>query len=197
MKKYDRSYYHRWYRDPETRVAGAETTARKAHLALSAAEFMLGRKVESVLDVGAGEGLWHTALKRMRPRISYMGIDPSEYVVARFGKSRNLALGSFGDLPRLKLRREFDLIVCADVLQYVEDDDLARGLREIRKLLGGVAYLESYAAEDSMEGDRDGWIDRPERVLRRFFEKAGLSHCGMYCWIDERKITSANRFELA
>ena len=48
-----------------------------------------------------------------------------------------------------------------------------------------------------MEGDRDGWIDRPAKTISRFFREAGLMHCGFYCWIDERKITNANRFETA
>lgn len=197
MKEYNSAYYHRWYRDPKTRIANRESTARKAHFALSAAEFMLGRKIESVVDIGCGEGLWYSALRRLRPRITYLGIDPSEYIVERFGKSRNVKLGTFGGLPNLDLKRPYDLIVCADVIQYVEDQDLRRGLVEVRRLAGGVAYLETFTVEDNMEGDRDGWIDRSEKVMRRFFRDAGLTHCGFYCWIDERKISSANRFEVA
>jgi SAM-dependent methyltransferase len=197
LKKYDREYYRRWYRDPGTRIASADSTARKARLAVSAAELMLGRPIRSVLDVGCGEGMWRSALRRIRPGVVYTGVDASEYVIQRFGKSRNLKLGSFGGLAALRLRHTYDLIVCADVVQYIADDDLRRGLTEIRRLAGGVAYIETFAAEDRMEGDRDGWIDRPERVIARFFRDAGLTHCGFYCWIDEKKIRNANRFEVA
>jgi hypothetical protein len=106
-------------------------------------------------------------------------------------------LGNFGELAKLKLRRPFDLVVCADVIQYVGNADLRRGLAEIRRVTGGIAYIEAFAAEDRMEGDRDGWIDRPERAIRRMFRDAGLTPCGFYCWLDEKKITNANRFELA
>ena len=197
MKEYNREYFQRWYRDPGTRVATVESVERKVRLAVSAAEFMLGRRVKSVLDVGCGEGQWYLILRRLRRGIAYQGVDASSYIVSKYGRRRSVRLGNFGELARLKLRRRFDLVVCADVIQYVGDAELRRGLAEIRRLAGGIAYIEAFAAEDRMEGDRDGWIDRPERTIRRFFRDAGLSHCGFYCWLDEKKITNANRFELS
>ena len=196
MKEYTRQYYDRWYRDPSTRIATAEGTARKVRLAVSAAEFMLARPIESVLDIGCGEAPWRAPLLRLRPEVAYLGVESSEYVVRELGQSRNIIRGSFGRLGALKLKRHFDLVVCADVVQYIGDDDLRRGLRAIRRLTGGVAYIETFAREDSMEGDREGWIDRPARVVKRFFHEAGLRHCGFYCWIDPRKIRNANVFEL-
>ena len=195
MKVYDRAYYQRWYHDSRTRIATSKGVARKARLAVSAAEFMLGRPITSVLDIGCGEGAWRAPLRKLRPGATYLGIESSEYVIARYGKSRNIRRGSFGRLRALDLSRTFDLIVCADVVQYLSDDELRRGLREIRRLAGGVVYIETFAAEDSMEGDRDGWIDRPAKSIARIFTQAGLTHCGFYCWIDERKIRNANRFE--
>jgi SAM-dependent methyltransferase len=197
MKAYDREYYRRWYEDPETRIASREGVARKVRLAVAAAEFMLARPIESVLDVGCGEGAWRAPLRKLRPRAQYVGVESSDYVVSRFGKTRNIRRGAFGELSNLRLRTTFDLIVCADVVQYIADDELRRGLREMRRLAGGVVYIETFAAEDSMEGDRDGWIDRPARRLKKFFRDAGLTHCGFYCWIDERKIRNANRFEIS
>jgi SAM-dependent methyltransferase len=194
MKTYDREYYRRWYRNPETRIASREGVARKVALAVAAAEFMLARPIASVLDVGCGEGAWRLPLLKLRPKARYLGVESSEYVIAKYGRSRNIVYGEFGRLAALHLE-DFDLIVCADVIQYVPDDDLRRGLRAIRSLAGGVAYIEAFAAEDSMEGDREGWIDRPARVISRFFKEAGLTHCGFYCWINERKLWNANRFE--
>ena len=196
MKTYDRDYYRRWYRDPDTRIATRDGVARKVRLAVAAAEFMLARRIESVLDVGCGEASWRAPLRKLRPDATYLGVEASDYVVERYGKSRNIRHGTFGKLGALDLPDAFDLIVCADVVQYIPDDELRRGLREIRRLAGGVAYIETFAAEDSMEGDREGWIDRPARTIARFFDDAGLTQCGFYCWIDERKIRNANRFEL-
>ena len=197
MKAYDRDYYRRWYKDPDTRIASREGVARKVRLAVAAAEFMLARPITSVLDIGCGEGAWRAPLRKLRPRATWLGVESSDYVVSRFGKARNIRRGTFGQLRALGLKNDFDLIVCADVVQYIGDEDLRRGLREIRRLARGVVYIETFAAEDSMEGDRDGWIDRPAATIGRFFEAAGLTHCGFYCWINERKLWNANRFEVA
>jgi SAM-dependent methyltransferase len=197
MKTYDREYYRRWYRDPESRIATRDGVARKVRMAVAAAEFMLARPITSVLDVGCGEGAWRVPLLKLRPDATWLGIESSDYVLERYGESRNSRRGTFGGIRSLKLPGAFDLIVCADVVQYVADDDLRRGLREIRRLAAGVVYVETFAAEDSMEGDSDGWINRPAKTISRFFHEAGLTHCGFYCWIDERKIHNANRFEIA
>jgi SAM-dependent methyltransferase len=194
-KAYDSAYFHRWYRDPRTRVTSVEALERKVHLALSAAEYMLGRRVRTVLDVGCGEARWYVALRRIRRGIEYIGVESSDYAVRTFGRSRHVRHGSFGTLRTLKLRGPFDLIICADMLQYVPTLDLAPGLKEIRRLLGGVAYIEAYAREDDMEGDMEGWIHRSASSLRRSFRDAGLTHCGLYCFIDANKISAVNALE--
>lgn len=195
-KQYDQAYFHRWYRDPRTRVTSNRALERKVHVALSAAEYMLGRQVRSVLDIGCGEARWFEALRRLRRGIEYLGLDPSAYAVRTFGATRHVRRGSFGTLKMLRLRGPYDLIVCADVLQYVPTTQLSAGLREIRRLLGGVAYLEAYAREDDMEGDMDGWHFRSAAEYRRHFRSAGLTHCGIYCFVDLDKLAAVNRLEI-
>ena len=195
-KHYDGAYFHRWYRDPRTRVTSQRALERKVHLAVSAAEYMLGRRVRTVLDVGCGEARWHVALRRIRRGIEYLGVESSDYAVRTFGARRNVRQGTFGTLKTLRLRGPYDLIVCADMLQYVPTSDLAAGLREIRRLLGGVAYIEAYAREDDMEGDMEGWIFRSAASLRREFEAAGLTHCGLYCFVDVNKLAAVNALEM-
>jgi hypothetical protein len=132
----------------------------------------------------------------MRRAVEYVGVESSSYAVEKFAASRNVRQGSFGTLRTLKLRGSFDLIVCADMLQYVSNADLGPGLREIRRLLGGVAYIEAYAREDDMEGDFEGWIHRSAATLRREFRDAGLTQCGLYCFIDEQKLDAVNALEV-
>ncbi len=196
--KYDRAYFDKWYRRPRSRIDSNESLRRKVRLALSAAEYMLGRPVASVLDIACGEGRWRPVLRSMRPRLRYLGVDASEYVVRRYGRHRNIVRGTFGALRALGLdAASFDLVVCADALQYVSSPHLSAGLREIRRVLRGVAYIEAFTREDHMEGDMDGWHVRRAAEYRRVFRRAGLSHLGLHCWIDERKFDNLNVFELA
>src|SRR6185295_7525987 len=103
LKTYDRAYFDEFYRNPRTRVATRDSLERKVHMAVSVAEFLMGRRIQSVLDVGSGEAQWRAVLRRMRKNIRYIAVDPSEYVVAHFGKQRNIRLGSFGGLGSLRL----------------------------------------------------------------------------------------------
>jgi SAM-dependent methyltransferase len=194
-KRYDRAYFDRWYRHPTHRVRTDEGLVRKVRMVIGITEYLLGRPVRSVLDIGCGEADWFAILRRLRPAAKYTGIDPSPYVVGRYGRRRNIRRGSLGDLHELRVRRPFDVIVCADVLQYVPADEVKRGLRAIRRHVGGVAYVEAFAAEDDMEGDRAGWNDRSAAWYRRAFRDAGLAQCGPYCYIDLRKCGNLNALE--
>jgi SAM-dependent methyltransferase len=181
-KAYDRAYYDRWYRS-RRRVVTPASIARKARLALAAAEFYLERPVRSVLDVGCGEGQWRAVLRRMRPGLRWLGVDPSDYVVGRYGRRRNIRRGGFGDLPDLRLGGPFDLVVCADALQYVTTPDLRRGLATIVERLNGVAWLEAHTVDDDLDGDRKGWQRRTAAQYRRILGDAGLAGVGMHCWV--------------
>src|SRR5919199_2725336 len=184
MKSYDRAYFDRWYRDPRTRVHSPADVRRKVHMVVGVAEYMLGRAVRSVLDVGCGEGAWQPILKRLRPAARYQGVDPSPYAVRRFGRRRNIRLGSFERLDEAALDGPFDVVVCCDVLHYVSSDALARGLRHVRDVLGGVAYLEMYTSDDEIEGDVRGWTGRPPAFYRRLARRADLAPCGMHCYLS-------------
>lgn len=198
MKRYDRDYFERWYRRPGTRVISPALTRRRATFALSAAEYLLDRPVRSVLDVGCGEGAWGMAMRRSRPGLRYVGVDPSEYAVERFGRRRGVRLGRFGAVREAGVTGTFDLVVCADVLQYVPDEALADGLRELADCLDdGVAYLPAYTTDDDMEGDLRGWHWRSPAAWRRAFRAAGLIPVGLHCWVRREQAGALNVFERA
>ena len=195
-KVYDEAYFAKWYRDPRTRVHTPEAVRRKVRMVVGVAEYFLQRKVRSVLDIGAGEGAWRSEVRRLRPGVRYQGVDPSDYVVRKHGRRRNICLGRFEDLPRLALGRGYDLIVCADVLQYVPASALPGGIRHIAKLLNGVTFLESYTTGDEMEGDLSGWHPRSKSQYRRIFAAAGLVGCGLHCYLTPRLAQRAVELEL-
>ncbi len=191
---YDKSYFDKWYRDPGHRISTAASTLRKAAMAVGVAEFFLGRKVRQVLDVGCGEGQWQPALMSLRPGLHYTGIDSSEYAIRRFGKTRNLRKGSFGNLPAL--RSTYDLIICSDCLYYIEDAELIAGLQILVAHLEGIAFLEVYPSEIALEGDTSGMVPRPLAFYRKLFRNVGLISCGPHCYAPlhlHEEVTPAER----
>lgn len=187
MKKiYDRDYFDKWYRHPDHAVKSRHELERKVALTVAVAEYYLGRPVGSVLDVGCGEGDWRAPLLRLRPGVEYLGVDSSEYAVARFGRSRNLRLATFGRLAELRFDTTFDLIVCTDVLHYVPTAELRHGLRGIVEMLDGAAFLELFTAIDSPDGDKQGFIARSPKWYRSVFSQAGLIACGTHCYLGPR-----------
>jgi SAM-dependent methyltransferase len=195
VKRYDRAYFDRWYRD--RRIGSAADLARTAAFAVAITEQVLGRPLRSVLDVGAGEGRWHPMLHRLRPRARYAGIDSSEWAVERWGRRRNLRLGSIDTLDRLGLDGPFDLIVVADVLHYLPTAVLRRGVVQVTQLLGGVAFLPTFTAHDEIEGDRAHFQRRPAATYRRTFRQAGLIPLGMYAWTLKARQSDFADLELA
>ncbi len=187
MKKvYDRAYFDKWYRHPRHAVSSRHELERKVALTVAVAEYYLGRRIRNVLDVGCGEGVWRKPLRALRPGVEYLGIDGSEYAVARFGRSRNLRLATFGQLEQLRFDGPFDLIVCTDVLHYVRSAELRRGLRGIVDMLDGVAFLELFTALDAPAGDKQGFLARAPGWYRSQFARAGLIACGTHCYIGPR-----------
>jgi len=185
-KRYDRAYFDKWYRHPRHAVKSRLELERKVALAVATAEYYLGRSIKSVLDVGCGEAIWRAPLRCVRPAVDYLGLDSSEYVVARYGHTRNIRLATFGQLAELRFDREFDLIVCSDVIHYVPTAELRRGLRGIAEMLGGVAFLELFTSSDEPEGDRHGFHQRSAKWYLSTFAEAGLIACGSHCYLAQR-----------
>jgi len=165
--------------------------------ALGATEYLLERPVRSVLDVGCGEGPWSVELARQRPKATYVGVDPSEYAVDRYGRKRNLRLGGLGDLGELDLAKDgpYDLIVCVDVIAYVPAAELRRGLAVIGRLLAGVALIEVFTAVDDFEGDRDGYRARSPQTYNRWFRDVGLDRIGPHLYAGDHLRPQLTAFE--
>lgn len=198
-KRYDAEYFQRWYRDPALRqhaIGGAARLARKVALAVATAEYHLERPVRTVLDIGCGEGAWRAPLLKLRPRLRYLGFDSSEYAVARFGARRGLRLARFGDFAHLRPCAPADLLVCSDVLHYLDARELDRGLPGLADLCGGVAFLETFTREDGIEGDTAGFRQRPARFYRQRFEAAGFAALGSHLWLSPALAGDATALEV-
>jgi len=196
-KAYDSSYFEKWYRHPRYRVGSQAELKRKVAMVVALGEYYLGRQVRSVLDVGCGEGVWRAPLRALRPAIEYRGVDASEYVIARYGRTRNIGLARFGELAELRFDGRFDLIVCTDVMHYIKAAELRAGLAGIAEMLEGVAFLEVFTRSDAVDGDRAGYIARAPAWYLREFREAGLLPCGSHCYLGARLMKSIAALERA
>ena len=181
-KRYDARYFQHWYRDSGAGVGQREFVSRKVRLAVAATEYVLGRELRSVLDVGCGEAPWRAILKSLRPRAAYTGLDGSEYAVRRFGRARNIRLARVGEVGRIGLKGPFDLVVCADVLHYVPTAEVSTGLRAMHALCGGVAFIEMFASTDDAEGDDIEFQRRRPAVYRKLLAAAGFRPLGLHLY---------------
>src|SRR5262245_16010207 len=105
---FDAAYYARFYERAATRVQGPREVARLARGITGIIEWV-GGSLDSVLDVGAGPGLWRDWFAKHRPRVAYVSTDVSAYACKRYGHVRR-------DIVRWRARRRFDLVVCQGVL---------------------------------------------------------------------------------
>ena len=195
--RFDQTYFDRWYRDPRRRVLDRAETSRRAALVVALAEYVLERPVRSTLDVGCGEGNWRAPLLRLRPRMRYVGVDPSNYVVRRFGRKRNIRLGSAETLHTLPWRGPFDVVIASGVLNFLSDAALRRAARTMARLTNGVAFLELFTAGDDVVGDTRGWRPRSAPYYRRVLRATGLIPCGPHCYVGPLRAASLAALERA
>ncbi|MGZ4806988.1 MAG: hypothetical protein ACXV5U_11435, partial [Ilumatobacteraceae bacterium] len=86
-ERFDAAYYRRFYgRQP---VHDRRRIAQLAEGVLSLASWWR-IPIRSVLDIGAGKGYWRDWLTTTRPRITYHGIDASEYACRRYVRARGV-----------------------------------------------------------------------------------------------------------
>ncbi len=143
-ERFDAAYYRRYYgRRP---VHDRQRIAQLGEGVLSLASWWR-IPIRSVLDVGAGKGYWRDWLASTRPRVTYHGIDASEYACGRYGHER-------ADLAVWRPRRQYDLVVCQSVVQYLGNADAARAIDTLAGACRGLLVLEVPTV-----ADRDTAID--------------------------------------
>jgi SAM-dependent methyltransferase len=196
-ERFDKAYFDRWYRHPRRRVLDADEIRRRATLVVAIAEYILERPVRSALDVGCGEGNWRAPLRRLRPGMRYVGVDPSEYAVRKFGRRRNIRTGRAESLDQLRLRGPFDIVIASGILNFLSLDELRRALSTVAKLVDGVAFLELFTASDDVVGDTRGWQPRAAAEYRRRFRAAGLVACGPHCYVTRKRAETLAELERA
>jgi SAM-dependent methyltransferase len=190
MSAFGAEFFQRFYFNPATRVASAAEMRDRAALILAALRHAK-IPVRRILDAGCGVGLLRRPFARLAPRVSYTGLEDSEYLCKRYDWTR-------GSLVDFKARAPFDLVVCYDVMQYLGDRDAARALANLASLSRAAVYFSALTREDWRNNCDRGRTDRSVNLrtgawyakrLRRNFRYLGFG-----LWI--RKDVTALVWEL-
>lgn len=176
--RFDEAYYHRFYEDPKTRVVSEEEHANLARFVFSFAEYN-HIDIKSVLDVGAGVGLWKRWFEKNTQGVQYEGTEISTAMCKKYGWQQR-------DIARWRDRKRHDLVICQGVLQYLPDPDVAPAIANLAAMAGGLVYLEITTRADLREQcdkdrtDQDIYV-RNGSYYRGILQKH-LVHvgCGLY-----------------
>jgi SAM-dependent methyltransferase len=175
---FDRDYYQRFYFDPRTAVTSRAEMRARAKLIASCVDYV-GLPVRSILDAGCGVGLLRAPLLRAFRRAEYVGLEVSQYLCERYGWRQ-------GSIDRLRTRERFDLAVCYDVLQYLDDVDARRAIDNLARVCRGALYFGALTRGDWLENCDQSRTDPVahlraaawyRRELGRAFRPLG---CGMW-----------------
>jgi hypothetical protein len=143
------AYFRRFYLDPKTRVTSPREMRTRARL-IGAILAQAGIPVRSILDAGCGIGLLRKPFAEVLPRARYRGLEASEFLCGRHGWTR-------GSVVDYAPRKPSDLVVCYDVLQYLDDRSAARAIANLARLSRAALYVSALTRED--------WRDNCDRTL--------------------------------
>jgi trans-aconitate methyltransferase len=149
-ERFDAAYYRRFYgRRP------VHDRRQIAHLGEGVVALAAWWRIpiRSVLDVGAGKGYWRNWLEEAHPEVKYHGIDASEYACKRYGHER-------ADVAEWRPPRQYDLVVCQSVLQYIDDTDAATTIGMLAVACRGLLLFDAPTV-----ADRDTVIDQSRTDL--------------------------------
>ena len=137
--------------------------------------------IKRFTDAGAGTGWWAKEFSKRYPACRHIEtFDASEAACQVYGH-RHAELQKLGG-------RESDLVVCRDVLRYLNDNDAARGIRRLARKCRGVLYVHAITSDDEIDeeaSDMAGFF-RPVSWYRKRFRDAGFRDCGMGLFVSHK-----------
>ena len=137
--QFDKAYYDRYYRNPETRAISPTAVGRQAEF-ISAYLKHLTIPVKRVLDLGCGVGNLLRALGKSFPAAELTGVEVSDYLCSHYGWTKASVVDYDGP--------EADLVVCNDVLSYLSNRDCERAIANIADKTISAAFLGILTTED-------------------------------------------------
>jgi SAM-dependent methyltransferase len=168
-------YFQKFYLDPKSRVTSQLEMRARARL-IAAILVEVSVPVRTILDAGCGIGLLRKPFAEVLPQARYVGLERSEYLCSRYGWTP-------GSVVDYAARHQSDLVICYDVLQYLNDRDAARAIANLARLTRSAVYVCALTREDWRANcdrkltDRDVHLrpgDWYRRRLKRQFHYLGF-----------------------
>ncbi|HYM35193.1 MAG TPA: class I SAM-dependent methyltransferase [Steroidobacteraceae bacterium] len=97
--------------------------------------------VKRILDVGCGLGWYELPLLKAFRDATYTGTEVSEYLCKKQGWIQ-------GSIVDLKLKGQFDILICSDVIQYLNNRDAERTIANLAKWCRGALYFHVPTTRD-------------------------------------------------
>ena len=183
--RFDAAWFKRFYFDPATRVTTREEMRARAEL-IAAILRHAGVPVDSILDAGCGIGLLKPAFARALKHADYVGLEASEYLCRRYGWTQ-------GSIVDFKPASPFDLVVCYDVLQYLDDLAAARAMANLGRLTCDALYFSALTIEDWRRNCDRSRTDRDVNMRPAAWYRARLQrnfhYYGLGVWIHKTRET--------
>ncbi|MFU8816361.1 MAG: class I SAM-dependent methyltransferase [Pseudomonadales bacterium] len=140
-RRFDKAYYDRFYRNPRTRAVTPAAAGRQAAFIAAYLRY-LELPVARIIDIGCGVGTVLRALTREYPRAFVQGVEFSPYLCERYGWQP-------GSVVDYQTEESFDLVVCNDVLAYLDDATCATALANLAGLCRGAMFLGILTTDDA------------------------------------------------
>jgi hypothetical protein len=177
--EFDAAYFRKYYFNAATRVTSAAEMRARARL-IAAILQHAGVPVRRILDAGCGVGLLRAPFTEALPRARYVGLEASEYLCNRYRWTR-------GSVVDFRPRSPSDLVICYDVLQYLDDRDASRAIENFAVLTRAALYVSALTSEDWRDNcdktrtDRSAHL-RPGDWYRRRLRKR-FNYLGFGVWL--------------
>ena len=140
QERFDEDYYYRYYSDPSTRVSTPSYYRCVARFVAAYCDY-IDIPVTRILDLGCGTGELKSPLEAEFRKATYLGVERSRHACEKYGWENDCASTFWAPEP-------FDLVVCHDVLQYLDDKLANVALANFSTLTSQALYFSVLTQED-------------------------------------------------